>query len=144
MMKGMDVRGQVSVEYLLVVLVLILVLSLVTVPLIGQSLDASSDVSSASDAKIAVENIANAADVVYANGPGAKRTLTVYIPQTTQLVTFNNTVGLNITYSNGTAGIINTTTQYPVANNTFAVSEGWHTVVVTWQLNNNYVSYTIT
>ena len=103
MMKGMDKRGQVSVEYLLIILILILVLSIVTIPLIGSSVDASNDVSDASDAKVAVDTLANAADVVYANGPGAKRTVSFYIPQTSNLTFTNSTVKLNLIYSNGTS-----------------------------------------
>ncbi|MDO9260521.1 MAG: class III signal peptide-containing protein, partial [Flavobacteriaceae bacterium] len=102
MMKGMDKRGQVSVEYLLVVLVLILILSVVTIPLIGNSIDASNDVSDASDAKIATDTLANAADVVYANGPGAKRTVSIYVPQNGSLSFGNSTVALSLKYSNGT------------------------------------------
>ncbi len=73
--KGMDNRGQISAEYLLLMVIIILILSSVTIPLASKSIDASNDVSEASDAKVAVESIANAANVVYANGPGSKRTI---------------------------------------------------------------------
>lgn len=77
----MDNKGQMSVEYLLIVVVVIFVLSLITIPLISNSIDASNDVSRSSDAKVALTTIANAADTVYANGPHSKRTVNFYIPK---------------------------------------------------------------
>lgn len=144
MMKGMDKRGQVSVEYLLIVLVLILVLSIVTIPLIGSSVDASNDVSDASDAKVAVDTLANAADVVYANGPGARRTVSFYVPQTSNLTFTNSVVKLSLVYSNGTSSSINASTQYNLGNNTTAVTSGWHTATVNWNLGNSFITVVIT
>jgi uncharacterized protein (UPF0333 family) len=143
-MKGLDKRGQVSVEYLLVVLVLILILSVITIPLIGESIDSSNDVSDASDAKVATDTLANAADVVYANGPGAKRTVSFYIPQNGALKFVNSTVSLSLVYSNGTNSSINSSTQYNLGNNTTTVSSGWHNAEVLWTIGNSYITVSIT
>jgi len=144
MMRGLDKRGQVSVEYLLVVLVLILILSIITIPLIGESIDSSNDVSDASDAKVATDTLANAADVVYANGPGAKRTVSFYIPQNGALKFANSTVSLSLVYSNGTNSSINSSTQYNLGNNTTTVSSGWHNAQVLWTIGNSYITVSIT
>jgi uncharacterized protein (UPF0333 family) len=143
-MRGLDKRGQVSVEYLLVVLVLILILSIITIPLIGESIDSSNDVSDASDAKVATDTLANAADVVYANGPGAKRTVSFYIPQNGALKFANSTVSLSLVYSNGTNSSINSSTQYNLGNNTTTVSSGWHNAQVLWTIGNSYITVSIT
>jgi len=79
--KKLDNRGQISVEYLLLIVVILVVLGSITIPLIGKSIDASNDISYTSDAKIAVESVADAINLVYANGPGSKRTLNIRIPQ---------------------------------------------------------------
>lgn len=144
MMRGLDKRGQVSVEYLLIVLVLILVLSIVTIPLIGKSIDSSNDVSDASDAKVATDTLANAADVVYANGPGAKRTVSFFVPQTGNLSFVNSTVKLSLQYSNGTNSYINSSTQYNLGNNTTSVTSGWHKGTVFWTIGNSYITLSIT
>ena len=74
----MDSKGQVSVELLFLVSgIILIIMSAITIPIIGNSIDASMNVSHVSDAKSAVVNIGNAIDIVYANGPGAKRTLNV-------------------------------------------------------------------
>ena len=92
----MDDIGQISVEYLLLIVVVLIIISSVTIPLIGKSVDASNDVSNVADAKNAVNEIANAVNIIYANGPGAKRTLDVYIPQNNmKLQTSNGTITLN-------------------------------------------------
>ena len=65
----MDRRGQASAEYLLLIVVILLVMGWLLVNVYQPSIGATMDVSIASDAKNAVTNIANAANLVYANGP---------------------------------------------------------------------------
>ena len=48
----MDDIGQISVEYLLLIVVILIIISAVTIPLMGKSIDASNDVSWTSDAKM--------------------------------------------------------------------------------------------
>lgn len=109
-MKFMDNKGQMSVEYLLIVLVVILVLSIVTIPLISNSIDASNDISHSSDAKVAASTIADAADTVYANGPHSKRTVDFYIPSNTTYIKFEgNKLIIPVILSNGTTQNVNAT-----------------------------------
>lgn len=138
----MDSRGQVSLEYLLLILVVLIVLGGVTIPLIGSSIEASTDVSRASDAKVAVQTIANAADIVYANGPGAKRTVSFYIPVNGVIITGNNSVIFIVTYSNGTQSNINASTQYNLTSQSVNVQRGWYTAVVYWPLDSSTVIVT--
>ncbi len=67
----MDSRGQVSAEYIFLILIFLIVLALVTVPLAGRTINATQNVSVTSDAKTALSTIANGVNVVYSNGPGA-------------------------------------------------------------------------
>lgn len=140
----MDVKGQVSVEYLLVILVVLIVLGTVTIPMIGSSVSSSSDVSKASDAKAAVDTIANAADLVYANGPGSKRTLSVYIPKHTAFTTGTDGISMTVPLSDSTTKIITRDTDSALSTQPNSVSEGWHTVVVEWKLNEKVVTVTLT
>jgi uncharacterized protein (UPF0333 family) len=78
-MDTMDVKGQASVEYLLLTLVFLIIISTVTIPLlITPAITDSLDVSHSSDASAAINSIANAVGVVSANGPGSVRTINVY------------------------------------------------------------------
>ena len=81
----MDSKGQVSAEYLFLILIFLIILSTVTVPMAANSITASQQVSVTSDSETAVSTIANAVNVVYANGPSSERTVNVYIPQSTTL-----------------------------------------------------------
>ena len=81
----MDSKGQVSAEYIFLILIFLIVLTSVTIPFAGNAISSSQNVSVTSDAQTALSSIVNAVNVVYSNGPGAKRTVNVYIPQDTNL-----------------------------------------------------------
>ena len=89
-MDTMDVKGQASVEYLLLALVFLIIIGSVTVPLISQGINDSLDVSHSSDASAAINSIANAIGVVYSNGPGAVRTINVYFSKTSATLSYNS------------------------------------------------------
>ncbi|MDI9617595.1 class III signal peptide-containing protein [Methanothermobacter sp.] len=136
----MDSRGQVSLEYLLLILVVILVLGGVTIPLIGSSIEASTDVSRASDAKVAVQTLADAANIVYSNGPGAKRTVSFYLPVDGVLLFENNRVIFTVTYSNGTKSNITAQTLCNFTPEpTRQINKGWYRAVVYWPINSTNV-----
>ncbi|HOQ19746.1 MAG: class III signal peptide-containing protein [Methanothermobacter sp.] len=137
----MDSKGQISLEYLLLVFVSILIIGSVTIPLIGKSIDASNDISKASDAKVAVQSMANAADIVYANGPGAKRTITFYMPNNGGIGFNNSKIYITVTYSNGTTDNIEAKTQYnKIEIDRTALIKGWHTATIKWEGNKVKIS----
>src|SRR5665811_1784019 len=111
----MDIKGQASAEYLLLALVFLIIVGSVTVPLIGKSIDSSLDVSDTSDVSASINSITNAVGIVYANGPGAKRTINVYFPASGQLKNVGNTLQMPVTLSNGTNKIIDS--NVPIAVN---------------------------
>lgn len=139
----MDDKGQISAEYLLLIVVVLIIISSVTIPLIGKSIDASNDVSAVADSRTTVNEIANAVNIVYANGPGAKRTLDVYIPKSnTTFMSGVNYVSLTVNLSNGTK-ITNATTEYPLNNVTSTLSKRWYKVTVQWT-DPSYISVSLT
>jgi len=95
----MDSRGQASAEYIFLILIFLIVLALVTVPLAGRTITSSQNVSITSDAKTALSTIVNGVNVVYSNGPGAKRTVNVYFPQDSSLF-YNDNGTLNLGLQN--------------------------------------------
>ena len=100
-MDRMDVKGQASVEYLLLTLVFLIIIGSVSIPLISQSVSDSLDVSHSSDASAALNSIANAVGVVYANGPGSVRTINVYFSNTGTLSYLNNTIQMPVNITGG-------------------------------------------
>lgn len=142
MIKGrLDDRGQLSAEYLLLLVVILAILSLVTIPLVGKSIDASTDVSKVSDASNLVNSYANAVNVVYANGPGAKRTLNLYVPVDNMTVATGGTkVNITLTLSDKTNKTVSGNTSYTLGPHTFNLTKGWHQAFVIWSPGNNYIS----
>lgn len=145
----MDSRGQASAEYIFLILIFLIVLSTVTVPFAGNAISSSQNVSVTSDAQTALSTIVNAVNVVYANGPGAKRTLSLYFPQSSTLAYSSNVLALNlqgVSYSNGSAkSNVNAPVPYPitVTPSGGAVSKGWHNVAISWAVGNSFITITI-
>ena len=138
----MDSKGQISAEYLFLILIFLIILGSVTVPLAGKSISSSMNVSVTSDAKTAVSTIANAVDVVYANGPQAIRTVNVYFPQDTTLSFNSGSLFLNlngVSYTNGAQkATVNSSVPYnniTIVNTT--INKGWHNIQVTWPVLGN-------
>ncbi|MCC7551451.1 MAG: hypothetical protein KO316_08225, partial [Methanobacterium sp.] len=116
----------------------------VTLPMVGSSVNSTMDISRTSDTKNAVQTIANAVDLVYANGPGAKRTVNVYIPLTMTLKSIDQVIGMNVTLSENQYKFVNATVNYNVTINNPDYNQGWHTVTIEWPLTNSTTSKSIT
>ena len=149
----LDNRGQISAEYLLIFVVILTVFLFMITNFIGPTIDASNNVSAVSDAKIAVDNIANAVNIVYANGPGAKRTVNVNVPQDMTL-TFDNDAhivkadlnNLNYKLENGTVATsktLNATIDYKGSINSLPLSKGGHNIQVYWDTDGDFTVTTI-
>lgn len=137
----MDSRGQASAEYIFLILIFLIVLTSVTVPFAGDAITSSQNVSITSDAKTALSTIVNAVNVVYSNGPGAKRTVNVYIPQDTSLDYVDGVLSLgltNIPVNASNPGVskenVNATVPYDVdiEPSGGVVSKGWYNVIIEW------------
>jgi len=141
----MDRKGQASAEYLLLIVVILLVMGWLVVNVYQPAVGNTTEVSKTSDASTAVNSIADAVNLVYANGPGAKRTLNVYIPPSGKIVNGNifvnnaltpKIIGINMTYA-GDNGIpenktVNASIDYNVTLNIIPGSDDWYKVTVEW------------
>lgn len=146
-MSKMDVKGQISVEYLMIALVFLIIMTTVTVPLIGKSINASMDVSDTSDVSNAVNSIADAVGIVYANGPGSKRTVNVFFPGSGTLKVEDGSLKMPVTSVNvnGTNKIIDSAIPYSnvnIANST--VTKGNYLVTVSWQTSSTTIDISLT
>lgn len=142
----MDVKGQVSAEYLLLALVFLIIIGSVTVPLVGRSISSSLDVSHTSDVSAAINSITNAVGVVYANGPGAKRTVNVYFPIAGILSYASNAIQMQVPLQSGGGGnkIISAKVPINVTINNGAIGEGNYNAVIEWPSGTGPISVTLT
>ena len=144
----MDSKGQVSVEYLFLILIFLIILFTVTIPFASHAITDSQNVSVTSDAETAVSTIANAVDVVYANGPNSQRTVNVYIPQNNTNLIYDgidNLLNLSLTGILVNASIPNVNVPYvnatvpsnvPITitgnNPIISTNTHWHTFTISW------------
>ena len=141
----MDKRGQLSVEYLLLVLIILIILGTVTIPLIGDSIDAANDVSQVAAARSMVDDISNAVNIVYANGPGAKRTLNVYLPAPMNYSSNNNEINMKVALSDDNIKQVTQIADYKVNEvNNLQMTKGNYKAVVEWLRNSNFITITLT
>ncbi|HHY00882.1 MAG TPA: hypothetical protein GX531_05870 [Methanothermobacter sp.] len=143
----MENKGQISAEYLLTVVVILIILASVSIPLVGKSVNDTMDISESADVDNAVNSIANAVNLVYANGPGAKRTISIYMPISQTLTVEGGNLQMNVplnTPLNGESSkSITANINYNVTINNPTFSKGWHTVTVTWPTAGDYSPITI-
>jgi uncharacterized protein (UPF0333 family) len=144
-MDTMDVKGQASVEYLLLALVFLIIIGSVTVPLINQGINDSLDVSHSSDASAAINSIANAIGVVYSNGPGSVRTINVYFSNANALLIYvNNTIQMSVPEYNGPNKVIDANVPITVTLNggsSFNVKNKTnYNATVTWPIGTSAIN----
>lgn len=133
----MENKGQVSAEYLLLLVVILIILASVSIPLVGKSITSTLDVSTASDTQNAIQSIANAVNIVYANGPGAKRTIDVYIPQSGNL-NVDNTAKIiyqELTFTDRSPKNITASIDYNTTITNPNPGKGWHQTQINWPTN---------
>lgn len=73
--KPLDKKGQLSLEYILSVMVVILIITLLSVPILSLSIDYTNDVMDSINAKNELSKITDAIDFCYNNGKGSKKTV---------------------------------------------------------------------
>lgn len=127
----MENKGQISAEYLLTVVVILIIIATVSIPLVGKSVNDTMDISQSADVEKTVNSIANAVNLVYANGPGAKRTISVYMPITLSLTTDGSNIRMSVPLNANGPKIIEAKINHPVVISPSDFSKGWHNVTVT-------------
>lgn len=113
----MKSKAQITIEAIILVGIFILILMGITMPMALKAQRTATEVSFASDAKYATEQILAAANSLSA--PGAKRTIVVYVPGATSArnTTTNNKPFVNFTTYIATDGSSLITTVSMVRNN---------------------------
>jgi len=76
-------RGQASIEFIFLVLIVIVYLTTVVIPLSKEAQDSISDVDSVARANNETQKIANTINDVFLLGEGSKQTLAVFLPEDT-------------------------------------------------------------
>ena len=82
--------GQLSLEYILSSMIVIMVISLISVPILLATMDYSGDVIDAVNSKGELSKVTDAIDYCYASGKGSRRTVYLDLNQNLNLHLYNN------------------------------------------------------
>ena len=103
----LDNRGQLSLEYILSSMIVILIISLISVPALLAAMDLSYDIVDSINSKEELSKITDAIDYCYASGKGSKRVVYVDFNQNINIRLSNNakrgiaTIYLNLSDNSG-------------------------------------------
>lgn len=101
-------RGQTAFEYLMMFSIVLTILAILTYYAKDMTERNSEDIIS-SNAVIAVNKIADAADIVYTQGAPSQITLSVYVPENLQVVDFSdNIIDMKVRVGSGITDVIAT------------------------------------
>lgn len=129
-------RGQSAVEYLLVFSAVLIVFGVVTLgQMISPAKESARDTLRLSQARSAVDMIANAIDTVYANGPGAVKSVSFHMDGswTLQLDNVKNKLRITVETSAGSKDL-EANLRYEIDNHhsVAGIVAGAYTVIVEW------------
>jgi len=130
------VRGQSAIEYLLVFSTMLVLFATVTLgQMINPGQEAARDALYLSQARSAVDAISGAIDTVYANGPGAVKSVSFQIDRSwsLQLDNVENKLRIQIQTSQGNENV-EENLWYEIDNyhSLLNISSGTYTVIVEW------------
>ena len=135
-------KGQLSLEYILSSMIVILIISLISIPILLIAMDYSNDIIDSINSKSELSKITDAIDFCYASGKGSKRVV---------LVDFNRNVDIRI-YNDGKNGLasinlnlsdnsqeITSYFDYNGLNENVHLSKGFNRIAVKWNEDSNVI-----
>ena len=135
-------KGLLSLEYVLSSMIVILIISLISIPILLTAIDFSNDIMDSINSKSELSKITDAIDFCYASGKGSKRVV---------LVDFNRNVDIRI-YNDGKNGLasinlnlsgnseeITSNFDYNGLNENIHLSKGFNRIAVKWDEDSNVI-----
>lgn len=143
-------RGQLSVEFIVVISGLLIILAAVTMPMYNQARADAEKVSKLADAHKAANTLVNAINTVYATGVGSRQTVEYWLPPGIVSVSFvdgvENRVDVEIGLDLESDNLVQVSTILPsredenrviVDNENFDVGSGLHRMIFTYKYSGN-------
>ena len=128
----LDNKGQLSLEYILSSMIIILIISLVSVPILLTTIDYSNDIMDSINAKNELNKITDAIDYCYSSGKGSKRIVYLDFNQDVDIRLSNGFASINLNLSDGVKEI---RSEYDCnsLNENIHLSEGFSKISVEWK-----------
>ena len=130
-----DNKGQLSLEYILSSMIVILMISLISVPILLAAIDYSNDIIDSINSKNELSKITDAIDFCYSSGKGSKRIVYVDFNQDVNMKLYNDgengLASINLNLSDNTKEISNSF-NCPFLNENIHLSKGFNKIMVKW------------
>ena len=130
-----DNKGQLSLEYILSSMIVILIISLISVPLLLAAIDYSNDIIDSINSKNELSKITDAIDFCYSSGKGSKRIVYVDFNQDVNIKLYNDgekgLASINLDLSDNLEEISDSFS-CPFLNENIHVSKGFNKIMVKW------------
>ncbi len=139
---NIDKKGQLSLEYILVSMMAILIISLVSVPILLTAIDYSTDIIDSINSKAELSKITDAIDYCYIGGKGSKRIVYVDFNQDLDVRLSNNgkngLASINLSLSDNSKEI-RSSFDYVGLNENIHLSKGFNKILVKWDEDSNRI-----
>lgn len=89
-------KGQISVEFIILLLIMLIFIQTIVQPSLAVSLNASEDVSRLGQLRATSEKLVNASDYLHLSPEGSIQTIGIYIPSNSKLQCNANTISFEI------------------------------------------------
>ena len=138
----LDNKGQLSLEYILSSMIVILIISLISVPVLLATIDYSNDVIDSINAKNELSKISQSIDFCYASGKGSKRIVLLDLNQDANIRFYNDGnrgfASMNLNLSDGPREIV---IDYDCAdlNENIHISRGFNKIIIEWNEDSNKI-----
>ena len=138
----LDNKGQLSLEYVLSSMIVILIISLISVPILLTAMDYSNDIVDSINAKSELSKITDAIDFCYASGKGSKRIVYVDFNKNVDMKLYNDgnkgLASINLNLSDNSKEI-RSSFDYNALNDNIHLSKGFNKIAVKWNEDSNMI-----
>ena len=137
-----DKKGQLSLEYVLSSMIVILIISLISVPILLTAMDYSNDIIDSINAKSELSKITDAIDFCYSSGKGSKRIVYVDLNRNVDIRLYNDgnkgfaSIDLNLSDNSKE---ITSSFDYNGLNGNIHLSKGFNKIAVNWDEDSNMI-----
>lgn len=131
-----DNRGQVSLEYMLILAISLILLLVFTMPLTELTVQGTMDVSDTMDMKSDLSELSHAIKTVYGQGQGSKQSVNLIVKKSVNINIDQNHVSCNLKLKDGSTKTVNVYYTSNIKKTSIPLSKGSNTIVVEWPVGN--------
>lgn len=128
----MDSRGQVSLEYLLILTISLILLLVFTLPLTELTIQNTMDVSDAMNMKSDLSKISHAIKTVYGQGQGSRQSVNIVTKQSVKLNIDNGHASCNLKLKGGSSKTVKENYDSNLKKTSIPLGKGSNTIIVEW------------